>query len=617
MILSAGFAEVGEEGLERQRELMAVCRGAGMRVVGPNCLGVLNTDPAVSMNATFAPGTPLAGHVAFVSQSGAFGIAAIDLAGERSIGLSSFVSAGDKADLSGNDFLQYFEDDPRTHAILLYLESFGNPRRFGRIARQVSASKPVIAVKSGRSPAGRRAVSSHTGAMVAASDTTVDALFAHAGVTRTETIGEMLDVAGLLTRQPLPPGDRIAVVTNAGGPGILCADALAAQGLQVAPLAEGTQRALRDALPVEASVGNPVDMIASASAEDYARVLELVLADPGVDAVVSIFVRPLATRARDVAAAVAATAELPVAAAKPLLAVFLGADHPPAAAFRPARRAAVRHARGGGARARPRRAPRAPGRGAARSAARARGARPRPGRGDRRLARSAPAAAGSSPRTSADCCARSGSRWPAPAWWRRPRRPRRRPPSWAARSPSRGSRRPCVHKTEAGAVRLGLEADGVERAAREMAEAVGAAGHEIEGFLVQTMAPEGVELLVGVVGDPAFGPLVAVGAGGTAAELIRDIQVRLAPLGRREAAEMLRALRTFPLLDGYRGRPRADIAAVEDVVVRMSALAAAHPEIAELDCNPMMAGPAGTLVVDARVRLAPPPERRPVGALDR
>src|SRR3954470_4979365 len=617
VILSAGFGEVGEAGVARQHELMAVCRGAGMRVVGPNCLGVLNTDPMVSMNATFAPGTPLAGHVAFASQSGAFGIAAIDLAGERSMGLSSFVSAGDKADLSGNDFLQFWEEDARTRAILLYLESFGNPRKFGRIAREVSTSKPVIAVKSGRTVAGQRAVSSHTGAMVAASDTTVDALFAHAGVIRTETIGEMFDVAGLLTRQPLPPGDRIAIVTNAGGPSILCADALAAQKLGVEPLTEPTQLALRGALPAEASVGNPVDMIASATAADYARVLELVLADPGVDAVVSLFVRPLATRAPDVAEAVAATAALPIAKGKPLLAVFLGSDRPPppppgapgvpmfatpeeaALALGPA----VRHARRRTAPPDP--PPDLEGLDLDRGAA---------------IVSSALGAGGGwleppdvygllrafglplvrtrqveTPEEAAAAAAELGG-----------------PVALKAVAPG------LLHKTEAGAVQLGLDGQAaVEAGARRIAETVAAAGHRLEGYLVQTMAPEGAELLLGVVGDPAFGPLVAVGAGGTAAELIRDIQVRLAPLGRRETAEMLRALRTFPLLDGYRGRPRADVAAVEDVVLRMSALAAAHPEIAELDCNPVIAGPAGTLIVDARVRLAPPPLDRPLGALDR
>jgi acetyl coenzyme A synthetase (ADP forming)-like protein len=617
VILSAGFAEVGEEGAARQRELMEVCRATGMRVVGPNCLGVLNTDPATSLNATFSPGVAPPGRVAFASQSGAFGIAAIDLAAERSMGIASFVSAGDKVDLSGNDFLQYWEADERTDAILLYLESFGNPRKFGRIARRVTAAKPVIAVKSGRTAAGRRAASSHTGAMVAASDTTVDALFAHAGVIRTETIGEMFDVAGLLSRQPLPRGDRVAVITNAGGPGILCADALAAQRLRVEPLEESTQHALRALLPPEASVGNPVDMIASASAADYARVAELVLADAGVDAVISLFVRPLATRAQDVADALDEIARRDVAAETPLLSVYLGSDRPkPPPAGEP----------GVPVCATPEEAALALGHAVRHSRRRALPPDPPPDLEGLDLDAAAALVASS---------LGAGGGWLSPKDVERllcafglPVAQSREvgtaqeaaeaaaelggPVAIKAVAPG------LLHKSDAGAVRLGVTGPAAaERAALEIEAAVRAAGHHAEGYLVQTMASAGTELIVGVVGDPAFGPVVAVGAGGTAAELIRDIQVRLAPLGRREAAEMIRSLRTFPLLDGYRGSPVADLAAVEDVVLRMSALAAAHPEIAELDCNPVIAGPEGALIVDARVRIAPPPERRPLGALDR
>ena len=328
VVLSAGFSEVGEAGEQRQRELVAVCRTAGMRLVGPNCLGVINTDPAVSLNASFAPGAPPPGRVGFASQSGAFGIAALDLARTHGIGLSSFVSLGDKADLSGNDFLQYWEADERTDVIALYLESFGNPAKFGRIARRVTAHKPIIVVKSGRSAAGQRAAASHTGALLAAADTTVDALFRHAGVIRTETVGEMFDVAALLSRQPLPSGKRVAIVTNAGGPAILCTDACEADGLVVEPLGAATRTALAAALPSEASVANPVDMIASASAADYERALEAVLDDPDVDAVIAIFVRPLATRAADVVTAIRAVAASRTALAKPVLAVFLGPDTP-------------------------------------------------------------------------------------------------------------------------------------------------------------------------------------------------------------------------------------------------------------------------------------------------
>ena len=245
-------------------QLVATCRAAGMRLVGPHCLGVVNTDPTISLDATFAPTRPTRGRVAFAAQSGAFGIAALDLAAQRGVGLSSFVSMGAKADLSGNDLLQFWEADRGTDVALLYLESFGNPRRFGQVARRVAARKPVIAVKSGRAPAAIAPDSSLTGRLVAASDTHVDALFRHAGVIRTDTLAEMFDLAGLLTRQPPPRGDRVAVITNAGGLGVQCADACAAAGLRAA---------------------DPVDVSAAAGAADYERALAAALADPGVDAV--------------------------------------------------------------------------------------------------------------------------------------------------------------------------------------------------------------------------------------------------------------------------------------------------------------------------------------------
>ena len=296
-----------------------------MRLVGPNCLGVLNTAPAVGLNATFAPETPSRGRIAFASQSGAFGIAAIAEATRRGLGLSSFVSTGDKADLSGNDFLRFWEQDPDTDVVLLYLESFGNPRRFARIARAVAASKPIVAVKSGRSAAGARAAASHTGALLAASDVTVDALFEHAGVIRTDTVAEQFDVAALLGAQPLPSGTRIAIVTNAGGPGIACADACAAAGLRVEPLGEPLRNRLRRHLPAHAAVGNPVDMIASAAPEEFRRTIELLAAEPEVDAIIAIFIPPLVTRAADVAAAIRAAGAATATAGTPLLAVFMAA----------------------------------------------------------------------------------------------------------------------------------------------------------------------------------------------------------------------------------------------------------------------------------------------------
>ena len=613
VVLSAGFSEVGEAGERRQRELVAVCRAAGMRLVGPNCLGVINTDPAVSLNASFAPGVPPAGRVGFASQSGAFGIAALDLARTHGIGLSEFISAGDKADLSGNDFLRYWEADERTDVIALYLESFGNPAKFGRIARSITARKPVIAVKSGRSAAGQRAASSHTGALLAAADTTVDALFRHAGVIRTDTVSEMFQVAAVLSRQPLPQGNRVAIVTNAGGPAILCTDACEADGLRVEPLGEATRTALAAVLPAEASVTNPIDMIASATAADYECALEAVAGDPAVDSVIAIFVRPLATRAAGVVAAIRAVGDSPGGRRKPILAVFLGPDAPENVeegvplfgSVEEAARAlghATRHARH-------------------------RSAPPDP---------PAPMPAAESDQAAAviaDGLAAGGG-WMSPAAAEAllrtvglpvaesrsvttPRDVRRAARELGGRVAVKATGPGLLHKSDLGAVRLDRTAAGAERAAREMRSSLRAAGAAPEGFLVQRMASAGVELIVGVVGDPRFGPLVAVGAGGTTAELIGDVQVRLAPVGPREAAAMLSELRTFPLLDGFRGAPRADAGAVADIIERVAALAAAHPEIAELDCNPVVASSDGAVIVDARIRLVPAPDRPPVGALNR
>ena len=602
VVLTAGFAEVGPEGRARQDEL---ARGLpGGRHAGWSARTASGSPTPTTLgplNATFAPGTPTPGSVAFASQSGAFGIAAIDEAAARGIGLSSFVSMGDKADLSANDFLEYWEQDPDTSVLLVYLESFGNPRRFGRIARRITARKPIVAVKSGRTAAGHRAASSHTGALLAASDVTVDALFADAGVLRAETVGEMFDVAGLLARQPLPPGDRVAVLTNAGGPAILCADACEAAGLRIETLSDATRARLAEVLPPEASTANPVDMIAAATAEQYERSLRILLSDDAVDAVVTIFVRPLAARAAEVARGIAAACE---GTDRPVLAVWLGADTP-----EPADTGGV------------------PGFASPEEAVRALGHAVRHAR--RRAAPPDPPfePADVDTATAATIVAEGlgeGGGWMAPAdverllrCWGIPLVASRIVPTAHAAGQAaaelggpvalKAIAPDLVHKSDAGAVRLGLDGpSAVARAAREMTSQLEAVGAAVEGFHVQRMAPEGTELIVGAVGDPAFGPLVACGAGGVAVELLGDVQVRLAPLGALEADAMLHELKTFPLLDGYRGRPPADVDSVRDLILRVGALAAAHPAVAELDLNPVIAGAEGALVVDARVRLEAP-----------
>ena len=329
VVLSAGFAETGAEGAARQHELVRICRESGMRLVGPNCLGVLNTAPDVRLNAIFGPLYPPRGRVGFLSQSGALGLAIVDYAAQLDLGLSSFVSVGNKADISGNDLIQYWEADESTDLMLLYLESFGNPRKFGRIARRVAREKPILAVKSGRSAAGARAASSHTGALLASSDVTVDSLFEQAGVVRTDTLAELFDVARLLASQPIPSGRRVAIVTNAGGPGIMCADACEARGLEVVPLADEVRAELATFLPPAAALANPVDMIATAPAEHYRRAVSVVGRHQAADAIIAIFIPPLVTEPAEVAAAIRegiGEIDEPV----PVLAVFMTADGAPA-----------------------------------------------------------------------------------------------------------------------------------------------------------------------------------------------------------------------------------------------------------------------------------------------
>src|SRR5688572_18993623 len=289
IVLSAGFSETGEKGKELEARLRAIVREHGMRMIGPNCLGLLTTDPAVSLDATFAPVKPLPGDVAMASQSGALGVAILETARELDLGFSAFASIGNKADVSGNDLLDWWQDDPNTKLILLYLESFGNARRFASIARRVARKKPILAVKAGRTGAGRRAAGSHTAAL-AAPERCVEALFAHTGVIRVGTLEEMFDAATLLDHQPLPRGNRVAILSNAGGPAILCADACEDVKLVLPELGEATRVRLLEAAPAAASTSNPVDLAAAASADDYRRTLPLLLDDDSVDAVIAIFV---------------------------------------------------------------------------------------------------------------------------------------------------------------------------------------------------------------------------------------------------------------------------------------------------------------------------------------
>jgi acetate---CoA ligase (ADP-forming) len=608
VVISAGFGETDETGRERQRQLVDVCRSSGMRLIGPNCMGVINTAPEVMMNATFAQASPPSGRMAFMSQSGALGIAVINMATALGAGLSSFVSVGNKADISGNDLLSYWDEDPNTDVILLYLESFGNPQRFGQLARRIGRRKPIVAVKSGRSAAGARAASSHTGALIAASDRTVDALFKQFGVIRTDTLEEMFDVATLLVHQPVPEGTNVAIVTNAGGLGIQCADMCEAKGLHVPELSSLTVDALRSFLPPAAGVGNPVDMIASAGGEDYGRAIRTVADDPGIDAMIVIYIPPLEDAAPEIArhmveAIGSLDGRIPVLtsfmSARGLPDALSAADvRIPSYPFPEQAAIALAHATELGAwRTRPEgEVPAFPGI-----------------REDEATAVIAEAL-------------QRGDGWMLPDEIERlfdcfgipMARQALAPTAKAAGEAAGGFSGQVVlkalgplHKTDADAVRLGLQPIEVEREAAAMAARLNDAGEPFEGFLLQEHLHGGVEMLVGSAADPVFGPVIAVGAGGVTVELTRDVAVGVAPLTDLDAGRMIRSLATYPLLDGFRGATRKDVHALEDVVLRIAGLASTHPAIVEMDCNPVSVFDRGAAVIDARVHVRPPhPEPR-------
>jgi acetyl coenzyme A synthetase (ADP forming)-like protein len=601
VVISAGFGETGPEGRARESVLLQKVRAAGVRMIGPNCIGVLNTDPAVRLNATFSPIFPPAGRVAMATQSGALGLAILSYAQRLNIGISTFASIGNKADVSSNDLIQYWADDPQTAVILLYLESFGNPRKFSQLARRIAREKPIVAVKAGRSAAGARAAASHTGSL-ASSDTVVDALFHQAGVIRTRTLEELFDVAGLLAHQPVPRGHGLAILTNAGGPGILAADAAEGHGLVLARLADATTAALRGFLPAAAAVGNPVDMLASASAEQYGRAIRLVLEDEAVDSVLVIFIPPLVTGPEPVARAIVeAAAEH---RDKTVLATFMtptGVQEIlapiPSYQFPESAVVALARATGYGAWLR-----RPEGRVATfddldRVAMRA------------IVDRSLSAGGGWIDPFDAQAILQAAGVRVAPA-----RRATTEEDAVAAAAAIgfpvvlKAIAPGIVHKTEAGAVRLDLpDAEGVRTAYREMSRQVAGS----VGWMVQRQVERGVEILIGATHDPLFGPIVACGTGGILVELFKDAVFRLHPLTDLDAAEMVGALRSQVLLKGYRGAPPADEAALRETLLRLSGLLEICPEIVEMDLNPVEVLVQGVSVVDVRIRVDRPPAAPP------
>ncbi|MEO3755285.1 GNAT family N-acetyltransferase [Streptomyces sp. B6B3] len=593
---------------EQGAALLDACRTHGMRLVGPNCLGLANTEGEVRLDATFAARGPTTGTAGVAVQSGGVGIALLGGLSRLGIGVSSFVSLGDKYDVSGNDLLQWWEADGVTGLALLHLESFGNPRAFSRTARRVARRIPVLTVDAGRSAAGRRAAASHTAA-AATPTMTRRALFTQAGVIATRSIGELLDTAALLHTQPLPTGSRVAVLSNAGGAGVLAADALVEAGLTVPELPADLLASLRRVLPPGASATNPIDVTPAVTETALTECLDRLAAHDAVDAVLVSLV-PTALGA--------ATGEDPERS----LTDPSGVDLPcPVVAVRPDQVERVTVLRATSGRDVPAYAePQAAAQALAHAAARARwlsrpgGVLPELSGIDEPGARTVvdayldahPDGGWLEPRECAELLARYGVPQVPWAWATtedeavaaaarvaEPDRPVVLKAHWPG----------LVHKSAQGAVALDLAGEEqVRDAYRRFTERFGA---RMTGVLVQAMARRGTELFAGIVQDDVFGPLVVFGLGGTATELLADHAARLAPLTDQDVHDLITAPRSAPLLLGGQDREPADLAGLQDVLSRVSRLATDLPQLVEADLNPLVARPDGVLAVDARLRLVP------------
>ena len=606
VVISAGFKEVGGEGVAREARLKERAKALGMRMVGPNCMGVLSTEPAFSMNATFAPTMPPAGPMSFLSQSGAMGVTILDYAAEYGIGIHHFASVGNKADVSGNDLMQYWGEDPGTKVILMYLENFGNPRRFTSLARKITRTKPIVVVKSGRTQSGARAAASHTGAL-AGVDVATDALLAQCGVLRADSVEALFDMAMALEEQPIPKGNRVAIVTNAGGPGIMIADACESEGLEVVELSADTQARLRGIFPAEASVRNPVDMIASATSDSYRVALEAVLEDPNVDAAIAAFVPPLGVRQVDVASSIVEAFRQREARDKPILAVLMGRQGLPEG------RAELNESG-------------IPAYMFPESAARALASMVRyrqwlerpiqePTRFDVDDAAVRRILAGA--RTDRREHLKEHEALDVLAAYGVPVVKHRLVTTHAeARDAAEACGYPVVlkavapgvlHKTDVGAVRVDIRsAQELDAAYGDMIRRMGEAHIDLEGILVEKFVRGGRETIIGMTTDPSFGPILMFGLGGIFVEVLQDVAFRLAPVSEVDASEMLNSIRGAKLLEEFRGNAGVNRGAVMAAVQRISQLVVEHPEIAELDINPFLAFPEGGLAVDCRVALQSP-----------
>ena len=610
IVISDGFRERNPEGAAREEELRNITLSYGMRLVGPNCMGIINTDPEVRLNATFSPVYPGTGNVAFLTQSGAMGLIILEHVKNLNMGLSTFVSVGNRADVSSDDFLQYWEQDPATKVILLYLESFGNPSRFARIARRVSAKKPIVAVKSGSSAAGARAASSHTGAL-ATSDVASDILFQNAGIIRVNAVEELFNLATLLSTQPLPKGRRLVIVTNGGGPGIIGADAAVRNGLEVRELSADASAKIKPILKRDINLGNPIDTTAGSTAQEYEGILRVLAADKDVDAVLAIFVPPIVVETKDMEDALRRVAPVFWRYKKPLLGCFIGqkglsaqlGTHGhfiplyvfPEEAILSLKRA-VEYAE-------LRRKPRG-------KIPVIKGIQKAKAREliDTVIKNSTARPLWLSAREIAELLACYGIRQAEVVV-----------ASTASEAQAAAERlgfpvavklaSPTItHKTDVGGVVLNVTSKSeVGKAYNTIKKNLEKLGRqqEMAGVTVQQMMTGGIETIVGVTQDPSFGPLMMFGSGGIYAELIKDVTMKLHPITDLDAVEMINSLKMTKLFEGYRGSPPSDVKALQNLLLRVSAMVEDVPEIAELDLNPVNAMPRGKgyRVIDARIML--------------
>lgn len=607
VVITAGFREAGHEGLQRERELIEIAEAHNIRVIGPNCLGVIDTY--TPLNASFAAGTPPKGPINFMSQSGALGTAVLDwsLAGE--MGFSKFVSLGNKADVSEIDLLAAWQDDPHANVVLAYIEGVPDGQRFIETAREASKKLPIVAVKSGVTQAGSRAVSSHTGSL-AGSEQAYAAAFKQAGVVRAHTMEDMFDYARAFAYQPLLQGDRIAIITNAGGPGILATDAIERAGLRIARFENETIKTLESYLPDAASAANPVDVLGDSAADRYEFAIETVAKDPNVDGVLVILTPQAMT---DITGTAAAIANLSDEVDRPVLACFMGEKEV-------SKGITILLERGVPNYPFPERAV-----GAFRAMAEYRQMKAEPlpefeqFEVDRDAVREVFAKARSEGRVSiGDFEARAileayGLKIPRSELAETPEKAVEfaaeigYPVVLKIASPD------ILHKTDVGGVRVGLQNAQDVRDAFELmvyrAERY-VPGARIWGCLVQEMTPPGLEVLVGMNRDPQFGPLVTFALGGIYVEILKDATFRVAPFSREEAGAMLSEIRAHALLDGVRGKPPVDKEAVIDTLLRIGQLVVDFPEILELDINPLMVFEEGqgAIAIDMRLVLTSEPK---------